>query len=46
VKARNLAKDDDFESSLHEFPEIEELDLDHDEHFAPTDDDKSGGKKR
>lgn len=45
-KARNLAKDDDFESSLHEFPEIEELDLDHDEHFAPTDDDKSGGKKR
>lgn len=45
-KARKEAKEDDFESSLHELPEVEELDHDHDEHFAPDDDDRTGGRKR
>jgi pilus assembly protein FimV len=45
-KARREAKENDFESSLHELPEVEELDHDHDEHFAPDDDDRSGGRKR
>lgn len=45
-KAQNTAKDDDFETSLHELPEVEELDHDHDEHFSPNDNDGSGGRKR
>lgn len=44
-KAQRDAKDDDFESSLHELPEVEELDHDHDEHFAPDEDDRTGRKR-
>ncbi|WP_022964183.1 type IV pilus assembly protein FimV [Halopseudomonas pelagia] len=45
-KAQSLAKDDDFESSLHDFPEVEELDEDHHDHFTPTDGTRPGGGKK
>ena len=35
-------EDDDFESSLHEFPEVEELDEDH--RFSVTSDDRRGDR--
>lgn len=33
---KDFVKDEDFESSLHEFPEVEELEEDHDDHFSPA----------
>lgn len=43
-QARGDAKDEEFETSLHDFPEVEELDDDYAEHFAPHDDDRSGSR--
>ncbi|MFO7704401.1 MAG: FimV/HubP family polar landmark protein [Halopseudomonas sp.] len=45
-QAQRDVKDEDFETSLHDFPEVEELDDDYAEHFAPSDDDRSGGRQR
>lgn len=39
-------RDDNFETSLHEFPEVEELDDDHRDHFLDLNDSDAEDKKR
>lgn len=43
-QAQRQVKDEDFETSLHDFPEVEELDDNYAEHFAASDDDRSGSR--